>query len=177
MAPYLQLGRNPYDLSMVCGGDDCYPEEEYISRYLDHPEVRDLLGVEKSLGNFSIISQDVFKAFSESGDLFHQNQLYVAELLERGVRVLIYAGTYDWICNWLGNERWTLAMEWSGQKAFAAESLREWKVDGKLAGLTRQHGNFTFATINGAGHLAPHDKPKESLAMLNRWLAEEHFDG
>ena len=28
-------------------------------------------------------------------------QLYIAALLERGVRVLIYVGANDWICNWV----------------------------------------------------------------------------
>ena len=28
-------------------------------------------------------------------------QHYIAALLERGVRVLIYAGANDWVCNWV----------------------------------------------------------------------------
>lgn len=79
--------------------------------------------------------------------------MYVSELLEHGVRVLIYAGTYDFVCNWVGNERWTLDMEWSGQEAFRNETLKEWSVDGKAAGKFRKHGNLAFATIFGTGHL------------------------
>ena len=47
----------------------------------------------------------------------------------------------------------SLALEWSGQESFAAQSLRDWKVNGKSAGLTRSAGPFTFATIYGAGHM------------------------
>lgn len=47
----------------------------------------------------------------------------------------------------------TLALEWSGQDTFVAEALHDWTVDGKLAGLTRSAGPFTFATIQGAGHM------------------------
>lgn len=47
----------------------------------------------------------------------------------------------------------TLDTEWTGQEAFAAQPLREWDVDGLTAGLTRSAGPFTFATIDGAGHM------------------------
>ena len=64
-------------------------------------------------------------------------------------------GSYDWICNWVGNERWTLALEWSGQEEFASQKLREWTVAGVKAGVTRsaKNGLFTFATVEGAGHM------------------------
>jgi len=79
-------------------------------------------------------------------------------------------------------------LEWSGQSDFASQELRDWLVDGKPAGKTRSAGAFTFATINGAGHMVrnfyvaacfsdpffiqvPYDKPKESLELVNRWIS------
>lgn len=64
-------------------------------------------------------------------------------------------GSYDWICNWVGNERWSKALEWSGQEEFASQELREWTVGGVKAGVTRsaKGGLFTFATVEGAGHM------------------------
>jgi carboxypeptidase C (cathepsin A) len=84
--------------------------------------------------------------------MYHQTSDWVAALLERNVRVLVYVGSSDWICNWIGNEKWTLAMDWSGKEGFNKQSLRQWMVDGQVAGVTRSFGNFTFATIDGAGH-------------------------
>jgi carboxypeptidase C (cathepsin A) len=46
-----------------------------------------------------------------------------------------------------------LNLDWTGKDAFRAQSLREWTVDGKVAGITRSSGNLTFVTIDGAGHM------------------------
>lgn len=47
-------------------------------------------------------------------------------------------------------------MEWAGQDAFASTPLTDWYLDGDgdegPAGKTRAFGNFTFATVYGAGH-------------------------
>ncbi|KAF8589301.1 serine carboxypeptidase [Ramaria rubella] len=178
--PFLNTGTNPYDISKSCTGEIaetlCYPVTLDIAKFLNTPETRAALGVDPNVGNFSSCSNRVATAFGQSLDMFsHPSQLYVAELLERGVKVLIYVGTYDWICNWVGNERFTLALEWSGQADFAAQELRDWKVDGKTAGLTRSFGGFTFATIEDAGHMVPYDKPVEALELVNRWLAKEEL--
>ena len=86
-------------------------------------------------------------------DQYHPTQHYIAALLERNIKVLIYVGKYDWICNHVGNEAWTLALEWSGHEEFSTQSLREWKIDGKSVGTTRSAKGLTFATIDGAGHM------------------------
>lgn len=83
----------------------------------------------------------------------HQSDIHVAALLHRGIKVLIYVGTYDWICNWVGNERWTLALDWNGKNEFGKLGLREWDVEGKRAGRVRSSGGLTYATVEGAGHM------------------------
>jgi len=175
---FVATGLNPYDLSKQCEGDVddtlCYPITHDIAAYLSRPDVRSALGVDPSVpANFTGTNMALNAAFIGSMDHMFPNQIYIAALLERGVRALIYAGVNDFACNWVGNERMTLDTEWTGQEAFAAQPLREWEVDGLAAGLTRSAGPFTFATIDGAGHMAPYDKPEASLEMVNRWLAQE----
>lgn len=150
-----------------------------IRDYLDNPSVRATIGVDSHLTkNFTSCSADVGRAFGATQDVLHPTADYVASLLERGVRVLIYVvsdftyyyqlssavirlqfsvhlsqGTYDWICNHVGNERWTVALDWSGKNEFSNTDLRDWMVGGKSAGKTRSAKGFTFATITGAGHM------------------------
>ncbi|KAL0062356.1 hypothetical protein AAF712_010767 [Marasmius tenuissimus] len=177
---FIATGLNPYDYSQKCDGkfEDtlCYSAFKHINTFLSNPKLRKQLGVDTHPSvpaNFSAVNFEIETAFALAQDGWHLSTDYVAALLERGVRVLIYVGTYDWICNWVGNERWTLDLEWSGGEDFRKEKLREWTMDGKVAGKTRSSGKFTFATVDAAGHMAPYDKPKESLELVNRWLLGE----
>ena len=71
-----------------------------IKAYLDRPEVRSILGVETPY-NFTACSGIVGNNFDAHMDKWvAHTQDYVANLLDRGVRILIYAGTYDWQCNY-----------------------------------------------------------------------------
>ncbi|XP_006457521.1 hypothetical protein AGABI2DRAFT_139843 [Agaricus bisporus var. bisporus H97] len=178
VAPFESLGLNPYDVTRECKGELkdslCYPIIATISKYLDQPIIREKLGVDPVLtSNFSSCNDGIEKRFMQNLDMTHRTTYHIAALLDRGIEALIYVGSYDWICNWIENERWTLALEWSGQKEFVKEELREWTVDGKRAGLVRAKRGLTFATVDAAGHMVPYDKPKEALALVQRWLSRE----
>ncbi|KAF8168513.1 alpha/beta-hydrolase [Crassisporium funariophilum] len=180
-APFFNSKKNPYDISKDCEGEIsdtlCYPVTKHISSYLDRPSVRKLLGVSDSLNTtkFTSCSNNVGRDFAFNMDEFHPTQYHVAALLERGIKALIYVGRNDWICNHVGNEKWTSQLEWSGGAAFSTQALREWNVGGKKAGMTRSANGLTFATIDGAGHMVPYDKPKESLELINRWLSGQEL--
>lgn len=81
------------------------------------------------------------------------SQYYVSGLLERGIPILIYAGTYDWQCNWVANKLWVDKLEWTGQEEYNTVEWRDWLVEGGKAGETKKSGVLTFATIRGAGHM------------------------
>ncbi|KAF4616139.1 hypothetical protein D9613_011461 [Agrocybe pediades] len=149
----MATGRNAYDISKPCEGNLCYRETDVIKAYLDLPATRDLLGVETPY-NFSSCSQTVGQNFDAHLDKYNSHtQDYVSNLLDRGIRVLIYAGTYDWRCNHVANRLWVEKLEWSGQSAFAAAEWQNWVLDGKKVGEVKQTPLLTFATIREAGHM------------------------
>lgn len=75
------------------------------------------------------------------------------------------------LSNDLGNEAWTSSLDWTGHDDFAAQPLRNWTVDGEVAGQTRSAQGLTWATVYGAGHMSSYDKPAQTLALMQRWLA------
>ena len=105
---YLHSTRTPHI-------SDTFSSPAALVEFLDQPYVRETLGVDPATGSFSTCSDPVSDAFARAMDVYHASCAHVAQLLERGVRTLIYVGDYDWICNWIANERWTMGLEWSGR--------------------------------------------------------------
>ncbi|KLO15766.1 alpha/beta-hydrolase [Schizopora paradoxa] len=174
--PFL-VGSNPFDLSKECfGGVTCYLEAEAIESYMNSNSVRENLGLTQDVfpRNFSVVSMDVNQAFEKRMDLWSlPTQFYVAELLERGVRVLIYVGTFDSVCGWTSNRLWVEKLQWSGLNNFLAQPWTTWRVDGREVGDVKSTSLLSLASVWGAGHMAPHDKPLEALSLIKRWLAKD----
>lgn len=93
-------GMNVYDIRKGCEGPLCYPME-WLSDFLNSEEVQAALGVDRK---WIACSRAVGIDFA--GDRFLRSDDLIPDLLHAGVRVLIYAGDQDFICNWLGNRRW-----------------------------------------------------------------------
>ncbi|KAF7292811.1 Carboxypeptidase [Mycena indigotica] len=167
-------GRNVYDISKPClGSSGCYLEGDAIANYLSNSTIREALGVDTSVPTpFVGCSNTVSRLFVSHLDKWAvPNHFYIAGLLERGVRVLIYAGTLDWQCNWAANRMWVDKLEWSGAKEYRALEWAAWSAGGKgtKAGEVKQSEGLplAFVTLYGAGHMVPHDVPEESLEMLS----------
>ncbi|BGP06618.1 hypothetical protein JCM10049v2_002442 [Rhodotorula toruloides] len=180
-SPYFATGRSSYDMTKF--GE--YEEEKWIAEWLNREDVRHELGVDldphgHGVKKFKGCSGKVFNHFDATGDGVKPSHPHVASLLNSQISVLLYVGTKDFICNWYGNNEWALQLEWDGAGEFREKELRSWYAsadeekgeEGKRAGVFRQAGGFAFATVEGAGHFVPYDKPREALALFNRWVFE-----
>lgn len=81
------------------------------------------------------------------GDFMRDFSDKLVPLLEDEVRVLIYAGDQDLICNWLGNRRWVDALQWSGAQGWATAADKNWTLDGEVVGSVKQYDTLTFAKV------------------------------
>ncbi|KAH7689928.1 Peptidase S10 serine carboxypeptidase protein [Dioscorea alata] len=97
------------------------------------------------------------------------NVKYQHNLTSRGYRALVYSGDHDLVVPHIGTQTWIRSLNYS-----IIDDWRSWFSGGQVAGYTRTYANnLTFATIKGAGHTVPEYKPKESLAMVKRWLSNQ----
>ncbi|XP_057451081.1 serine carboxypeptidase-like [Lotus japonicus] len=159
------VGINYYDIRKRCDVPMCY-DFSNMENLLNEKTVRDALGV----GDLEFVSCSRRVHAAMLDDWVQNLEVGIPSLLEDGIKVLVYAGEYDLICNWLGNLRWVRAMEWSGQKEFNASFTRKFMVDGGEAGSLNSYGPLSFLKVKDAGHLVPMDQPKAALEMLTRWM-------
>jgi len=92
-------------------------------------------------------------------------------VLEQKIPVLVYYGTNNFACNYLGGKRWANAMVWPGQSAFQLAPEVVYMVDATVVGLSKAAQGLTFLQIFNAGHMVPMDQPSVSLNMFKRFAS------
>lgn len=106
------------------------------------------------------------------GDWLENLSDKVAYLADSGVKVLVYSGDKDFICNWRGGEAWTNEVKWSKQAQFQTANYTVYKdSEGAAIGEYKKVDNFVFLRVYEAGHMVPMDQPKNAQTMLH-----DHFD-
>ncbi|BFZ56223.1 carboxypeptidase C [Savitreella phatthalungensis] len=179
IGPYQRTGRNVYDIRGDCeGGNLCYPQLDWIQKYLNRPEVMKAVGAE--VDQYASCNMDINKNFLFAGDWMRPYYTGVQTILEAGIQVLVYAGDTDFICNWLGSKAFIESVEYADHEGMTADKpLKKWKMSqsignlkkGTTVGETKNSGNLTFLRVYEAGHMVPYDQPESALEMLNRWIS------
>lgn len=154
-----------------------YDEEQWVGAFLNDKRTRLQLGVDptgagdKHDGTFVGCSDKVYADFETTGDGARESTWAVKHILDNGVRVMSYSGTRDYICNSIGNGKWTHSLDWAHGDEFRKAPLEPWHVEGRKepAGYFRHYSNLTYATVESAGHFVPHDQPEAALVMFQRW--------
>uniref|UniRef100_A0A7N0TU37 Carboxypeptidase n=1 Tax=Kalanchoe fedtschenkoi TaxID=63787 RepID=A0A7N0TU37_KALFE len=162
---FIRVCSQYYDIRKQCDGDLCY-DFSNLEKFMRLDSIKKALSVEGI--EFVTCSNIVHRAMTN--DWMKDCEVMIPALLEDGIKVLIYAGEYDLICNWLGNYKWVNAMKWSGQRNFSKANITSYKVGGEEAGQLKSFGPLSFLKVHKAGHMVPMDQPNVSLEMLKRWM-------
>ncbi|KAK4032356.1 Alpha/Beta hydrolase protein [Parachaetomium inaequale] len=163
--------RGPYDIAHPL--NDPFPPPHHRG-YLTQSSVLAALGVPV---NYTPTSLAVNTAFNAAFDPLRAGFLDdLAFLLDNNnnsdVKVHLVYGDRDFMANWLGGEKSSLAVPWHGQKVFAEEAgyapllLQDGKTEG---GLTRQvGGRFSFTRVFQAGHEVPAYQSEAAYEVFRR---------
>lgn len=178
MAPYQENGWNPYDIRKKCGSNPLCYDFTALTNWLNDASVQSALGV-KAGTTWQSCNYQVNQGFAY--DWMKDFQQDANAVLEAGLPVLIYAGDCDFVCNWLGNQAWTLALDWSGKSDFNKAAMHPWSAGGTAAGEARtapgstKGSRLTFLRVYDAGHMVPMDQPANALAMINNFISGGPF--
>jgi len=183
--PYSMTGLNPYDIRVPCGDNDLCYNFTNIETFLNLQSTREALHVSDQVDKWESCNMAVNIMFvSDWMRNFHKE---LVEMLEDNIRVLIYAGDVDFICNWYGNKAWTLDLNWNGKLSFNNEGDHAWSFQDKETTAVKEggqartghalkgDGRLTFLQVYEAGHMVPQDQPGAALSLLNTFLRNEEF--
>ncbi|POM67517.1 Serine protease family S10, partial [Phytophthora palmivora] len=171
--------RNNYDIREACNNSQPDPtcgDFPIIADFLNSPAVRKYLNVDDRASAWVEENEVIHTRFIADGDWATSYDSEVAELLNSGIRVLIYAGDADLMCNWIGNRAWTLDLDWQGKIGYNTAEERTFIAHDPLlpessdidAGVVRSFQNFAFVRVYDAGHMVPMNQPAVSLDLINR---------
>ncbi|KAF5761646.1 putative sinapoylglucose--sinapoylglucose O-sinapoyltransferase [Helianthus annuus] len=152
------------------------PSYDAIQIWANSDTARHALNIsEGTIGKWEIFNTTIHyddgknDTFCYAYDIFSSLD-YHKELTSKNCRALIFSGDHDMTFPYVGLEQWIASLS-----IRVEEPWEPYFVDDQVGGyqMTYAQNDFslTFATVKGAGHSAPSDKPKESMYLIKRWLA------
>lgn len=168
---------NMYDVRLRDSWPSCGmnwpPDLTYLNPYLRKPEVTRALHIDPSKNTGWEECKD------KVGYAFRKTQARPSVTLlpdiMKQVRVLLFSGADDLICNHFGTEDLINELEWNGAKGFEVSPgnmapRRDWTFESEPAGFWQEARNLTYVLFYNASHMVPFDHPRRSRDMLDRFM-------
>uniref|UniRef100_T1KQA4 Carboxypeptidase n=1 Tax=Tetranychus urticae TaxID=32264 RepID=T1KQA4_TETUR len=137
-----------------------------LINYLSRNDVRETLNIPTFLPDWSDCSEFVNTHYIKQYPTLRDQ---VTKTIKAGKRVLIYNGDTDLVCDFLGDEWFSDSLGFQQIGEYKA-----WYVNGQVAGFVKHFRGFAFVTIRGSGHFVPEWRPVASLALIKKFLKNEH---
>ncbi|RHY35703.1 hypothetical protein DYB26_008074 [Aphanomyces astaci] len=174
---------NVFDVRLY-GDAALYPAQKpLLTTFLNRPDVRTAMAsVEKSQ-----LAKGTPHEFAECNAYVNRNLAGedavstladVNAMLANGVRVLLYNGQWDMMCNALNTELLVEQLTWVGRTTYVGARRFTWRLgSGRVpAGFVQSGGNLTSIVVRDAGHLVPYDAPEAALDMVKRFIHSRSFE-
>ena len=116
------------------------PGHEALEKYLNKPEVRVAIHATSARHRYIECADPPFYALSHQDGKGVTNELI--SVINSNVKLLLYSGQYDIICNHLGSEKMLRELAWNGRDQWLAAQPGVWTVDKQPAGYVKSYGNL-----------------------------------
>ncbi|KAG2448574.1 hypothetical protein HYH02_006465 [Chlamydomonas schloesseri] len=166
------------DIRITCApgsrppGVPCFYNFSAVGRYWNRPDVQAEVGVPASANITWVGCKDAEMSADFLADIGRSFSWMLPRLMDAGVRVLLYHGDKDIVCNWMGAERMLDGMRWARAAEWRDVVPVNLTVAGAAAGTVRQLGPLAFARLYEAGHIAVMDQPGAVMAIMRRFAAD-----
>ncbi len=155
---------DPYDIHEKPSIYD--PYESKATAYLNKAEVQTALGVNMV---FSMVNVTVYESMQRDWKTSMSPEVELA--LEQGVKVFLFFGTNDYVCNWMGGEYLADSLDWSGRTEYLKQEYKGWKVNGAEFAKVKGYKNLSLIQVYNAGHTIFYKQRVFALELLKALIA------
>ena len=132
--------------------------------YLNLDVVRQALHVPNDVQAWDLCTEEINYVIQPKGSQ------WIYEKLQGKIRMLHYSGDTDGAVPTIGTENWIATLGWD-----LTTDYTPYMLAGQVAGYYETfEGGFTFATVHGAGHMAPQFKPPQTYKLIFDWLQKKN---
>ncbi|KAI6145134.1 Alpha/Beta hydrolase protein [Pisolithus tinctorius] len=160
---------DPYDLRQ--NSSALFPPKYYVN-YLSTESVKKRIGAETT---YKECCNTSYSKIINTGDFARTWSPELSQLANSGLKILIWAGDTDIICNWVGNYAVVLAMGWYGKEELNNILLTNITLNETPIASVANVDNFTFARVFGAGHTVPAFQPAAALEIFTQAIRGEQL--
>jgi hypothetical protein len=134
-----------------------------IYYYLNNRTVMDALHVPNTVTKWELCLDKGDFSYTKS----RTGTIGIYPLLKDKYKILVYSGDTDGVVPTYGTKAWIESLGLPISKKY-----QQFFVDGQVGGYTeeRNGGNFVFATIHGAGHMAPQWRRSYTYQVITSFL-------
>ena len=129
--------------------------------------IRKKLGIIPNNVKWGAQAENLFKY--QSDDLLRPVIKEVDYLISQGLKVVVYQGQFDMLCDTVGTEQWINKLTWSGLQGFKYATRKPLYIDGQKGqtqAFVKSYGDFSLYYILNAGLMVPSDNGEMALKML-----------
>lgn len=193
---------NVYDISKIDSYPSCgnnWPETiGDVTKYLNIPEVQNALNIKNSnKKKWNECNNNIFRAFKPSNDQLSANLL--TNLLQDGIKIQLFSGVNDLICNYLSTE---MVLNHHLSEFIKSPNIKDddydyddyygeidenykrggietmdmeliWKHGDEIAGEASIWGNLSYIKVNKASHMVAYDLSERSIGLLELLIIED----
>lgn len=138
---------------------------------MNDPNVKELLGADPNV-SWEKCYNSVYHAFANDiSQSYASNITYILSQTVYDIKVMLYNGQDDIVCNTPGVERYIRNLKWNGIPGFIAAKKYIWRdTTGYVIGNYKRYDRLTYVNVNKAGHQVPEYQPWSARNMLQMFI-------
>jgi serine carboxypeptidase-like clade 4 len=148
-------------------------KRNYFAQYLNTTIIRTKIHV----GNQTLYNTSLPALKALKSDMFRSYKSDLEEVINKGLKVLIYVGQYDLQTPHVAVSSFVDSLNFTEKANFdkAPRIIVRDRKKGDVSGYVRSAENFAYVILRNAGHHAPRDQSRWSREMIERFVKDGDY--